>query len=378
MLDEDDQPLEPPTWPDTPVLQVREAIEGNGPRIYYLHIPSGKYRGPFWIWIPDYVASAIDAWKSERPQKLPTLFDRKDREYVDYLFCYKDHQVGEKYINKSLIPVLCKKAGVELEDTLGRITGHRARSTRLTLLRLRGVSLEDLAEYAGHSDTRTLKKHYIRVFPHQLHRIIRDADDVSRIIEGVIDVQAAAQGLPALRWFIGYDADGEPQYCANQVYHTCPHRLDCARCGMFIGGEKAKLLQEGEQTLPITSKVPMTPVEKCLVEGDEKGMEACQAALKQVPAPTTPDINLIFNPEGLSNQELEQLAQVATVDALDKLRLALDAHKKSLEEIQQHKTGRSALVGAQKKRISLIQKLIIECEQRMRQFPPEGSSAQTQ
>jgi hypothetical protein len=247
----------------------------------------------------------------------------------------------------------------------------------LALLRLKGVSLEDLAEYAGHSDTRTLKKHYIRLHPHQLHRIIRDADDVSRIIEGVIDVRAAAQGLPALRWFIGYDADGEPQYCANQVYHTCPHRLDCARCGMFIGGEKAKLLHEGEQTLPITSKVPMTPVEKCLVEGDEKGMEACQAALKQVPAPTVPDIHLIFNPEGLSNQELEQLAQVATVDALDKLRLALDAHKKSLEEIQQHKTGRSALVGAQKKRISFIQDLIVQCEQRMRQLPPGGSSAQT-
>ncbi len=273
-----------------------------------------------------------------------------------------------KCINRSLILVLCKKAGIDLEDTRGRITGHRARSTRLTLLRLRGVSLEDLAEYAGHSNTKTLKKHYIRLYPHQLHRIIRDADDVSRIIEGVIDVRAAAQGLPALRWFIGYDADGEPQYCANQVYHTCPHRLDCARCGMFIGGEKAKLLHEGEQTLPITSKVPMTPVEKCLVEGDEKGMEACQAALKQVPAPTAPDINLIFNPEGLSNQELEQLAQMATVDALDKLRLALDAHKKSLEETQQHKTGRSALVGAQKKRINLIQKLIIEGEQRARQL----------
>ena len=373
MLDEDDLPLEPPTRTDKAVKQVPVAKESDTSRIYYLHIPSGKYRGPFWVWIPDYVASAIDTWKRERPRKLPAIFDRKDREYVDYLFCYKDHRVGAKFINNSLIPTLCKKAGVDLKDTIGRITGHRARSTRLTLLRLKGVSLEDLAEYAGHADTKTLKKHYVRHHPHQFHRIIRDADDVSRIIEGVIDVQAAARGLPALRWFIGYDADGEPQYCANQVYHTCPHRLDCIRCGMFIGGEKAKLLHEGEQTLPITSKVPMTPVEKCLVEGDEKGMGACQAALKQVPAPKAPDINLIFNPEGLSNQELEQLAQVATVDALDKLRLALDAHKKRLEDIQQHKTGRSALVGAQKKRISLIQQLIIEGEQRGRQLPGDSS-----
>jgi len=373
MLDEDDQPLEPPTIPDSIVHQVRGERTGDTPRIYFLHVPSGKNQGPFWIWIPDYVASAIDTWKRERPRSQPALFDRKDRTYVDYLFCYKDHRVGEDYINASLIPVLCKKAGTDLEDAIGRITGHRARSTRLTQLRLRGVSLEDLAEYAGHSDTKTLKKHYVRHHPLQFHRIIRDADDVSRIIEGVIDVQAAAQGLPALRWFIGYDADGEPQYCANQVYHTCPHRLDCARCGMFIGGEKAKLLHEGEQTLPITSKVPMTPVEKCLVEGDKKGMEACQQALQMVPAPKAPDINLIFNPEGLSNQELEQLAYMATVDALDKLQQALDAHEKKLEDIQQYKTGRSALVGAQKKRINLIRKLITEGEHRMRSLASHSS-----
>lgn len=367
MLDEDNQILQIPRTTNTPVQQSPEIPKKNVPKIYYLHIPSGKRNGPFWVWIPDYVADAIDAWKRERPKNLRKLYDRKDRENVDYLFCYKDSRIGAKYINNSLIPVLCKKAGVDIEDTIGRITGHRARSTRLTLLRIKGVSLEDLAEYAGHSNTRTLRKHYVRHRSDQFHRIIKDADDLSRIIEGVVDIQAAAQGLPALRWFIGYDADGEPQYCANQVYHTCPHRLDCAKCGMFIGGEKAKLLHDGGQTLPIESKVPMTPIEKCLVDGDQEGIEACQATLQQIPAPKTPDIRLIFNPEGLNNQELEELAQVATADALDKLRQALDAHEKRLEDIQQHKTGRSALVGAQKKRINLIRKLITEGEQRQHQ-----------
>jgi len=46
----------------------------------------------------------------------------------------------------------------------------------------------------------------------------------------------------------------------------------CEWCGiengvLFIRGEKAKLLQEGKQTLPVTSKVPMTPLEKCVVDG---------------------------------------------------------------------------------------------------------------
>jgi hypothetical protein len=248
-------------------------------------------------------------------------------------------------------------------DATGKITGHRGRSTRLTLLRGRGVSLDDLAEYAGHTNTRTIRR-YARQHPLQLHRIIRDADDVSRIIEGVVDVQAAAQGMAALRWFIGYDADGEPMYCGNQLYMTCPHRLDCERCGMFIGGEKARLLHEGENTLPITSKVPMTSIEQCVANGDQEGEAACRAALQQVPAPQTPDVHLIFNPEGLSYEELKKLARLGTVDALGKLRQALDAHEKRLEEAKQHKTGRSALVGAQKKRISFIQELLAACAQR--------------
>jgi len=256
-----------------------------------------------------------------------------------------------------LIPALCAKAGVDLTDARGRITGHRGRSTRLTLLRRSGVSLDDLAEYAGHADTRTIRR-YARQQPFHLHQIIRNADDVSRVIEGVIDVQAAAQGFPALRWFIGYDADGEPMYCGNQLYVTCPHRLDCERCGMFIGGEKARLLHEGEQTLPITSKVPMTPLEKCVVAGDQAGAKACRAALQQIPAPETPDIALIFNPEGLSNHELEKLAEMGTALAREQLREALAAHERRLAEAQLHKTGHSALVGAQKKRIRFIQELI--------------------
>jgi hypothetical protein len=280
----------------------QEAAERKPPKIYYLQIPAGKSRGPFWIWLPDYAADAINAWKRERPRQQRKLLDRKDREEVDYLFCFQDLRVGGAFINESIIPVLCKRAGVSSEDAKGKITGHRGRSARLTLLRKNGVSLDDLAEYAGHVNTRTIRR-YARQDPIQLHQTIQAADDLSRIIEGVVDMQAAAQGLPALRWFIGYDADGEPMYCRNQVYVTCEHRLDCKRCGMFIGGQKARLLQESEQTLPVTSKVPMTPLEKCVVAGDQAGAEACRAALQQFPAPETPDIRLIFNPEGLSNGE---------------------------------------------------------------------------
>jgi len=358
MVDEDQQPVVRLLAPG-PRNQGED--EKQIPKIFYLHIPSGKNRGASWIWVPDYTALASTAWKVERPEGQKPRFDWKDHEYIDYLFCCSDKRIGPKFLKRSLIPALCAKAGVDLADARGRITGHRGRSTRLTLVRRSGVSLDDLAEYAGHADTRTIRR-YARQQPFHLHQIIRDADDVSRVIEGVVDVQAAAQGLPALRWFIGYDADGEPMYCGNQLYVTCPHRLDCERCGMLIGGEKARLFHEGEQTLPVTSKVPMTPLEKCVVEGDQAGAEACRAALHQVPAPQTPDLHLIFNPEGLSNHELEKLAELGTVEAMDRLQQALIAHEKRLEEVQKDKTGRSALVGAQKKRIRFIQELIAHTE----------------
>jgi integrase len=341
----------------------QDEAESKPPKMYYLQIPAGKSRGLFWIWLPDYAAEAIHAWKRERPPQQRKLLDRKDREEVDYLFCFQDLRVGASFINESIIPALCKRAGVSIEDAKGKITGHRGRSARLTLLRKNGVSLDDLAEYAGHVNTRTIRR-YARQDPIQLHRTIQAADDLSRIIEGVIDMQAAGEGLPALRWFIGYDADGEPMYCGNQVYVTCPHRLDCKRCGMFIGGEKARLLREGEQTLPVISKVPLTPLESCVVEQDQAGAEACRVLLQHIPTPETPDIRLIFNPEGLSNTELEKLAQLATSETLDKLQQALIAHEKRLEEAKQHKTGRSALVGAQKKRIRFIQELLAACAQR--------------
>src|SRR5437764_655418 len=148
MVDEDQQPVLRLLAPG-PKQQGED--EKKIPKIFYLHIPSGKNRGAFWIWVPDYTALAITAWKAERPEGQKQLFDWKDHEYIDYLFCCRDKRIGPKFLNRSLIPALCAKAGVDLTDARGRITGHRGRSTRLTLLRRSGVSLDDLAEYAGHA-----------------------------------------------------------------------------------------------------------------------------------------------------------------------------------------------------------------------------------
>jgi hypothetical protein len=156
MLDENNNPVERiiPATSD----RLGEQTEKKAPKIFYLHIPAGKNKGAFWLWIPDYTAYAIEAWKRERPTNQKKILDWKDQQQVEYLFCLTDDHIGPRFINESLIPTLCAKAGVDIKDAKGKITGHRGRSTRLTLLRRNGVSLEDLAEYAGHANTRTIRK----------------------------------------------------------------------------------------------------------------------------------------------------------------------------------------------------------------------------
>jgi hypothetical protein len=58
--------------------------------------------------------------------KLP---DCKTGEVVSFLFLIRNTAVGKSYINRTLIPALCRKAGVPLADVRGNITTHRARST---------------------------------------------------------------------------------------------------------------------------------------------------------------------------------------------------------------------------------------------------------
>jgi hypothetical protein len=103
--------------------------------------------------------------------------------------------------------------------------------------------------------------------------------------------------------------------------------------------------------------------ELCVVNEDHEGAQRCREALQLEPVPEALDLALIFNPEGLSTHELEQLAQLATPDALDILRQALAAYEQRVAEAKaQYKTGRNALIGGLKKRISYLRRLIDDSE----------------
>jgi hypothetical protein len=49
-------------------------------------------------------------------------------ELVHFLFCHRARRIQKAYINDTLIPALCGKAGVPVEDEHGRLTSHRART----------------------------------------------------------------------------------------------------------------------------------------------------------------------------------------------------------------------------------------------------------
>jgi integrase len=368
MIDEDGLPLEP----GEDILKSE-----TGKTVCYLRIPTNKYGGEFWIWIPQYTADAIDAWKKDRGMANEALYDAKDRAFADLLFCHRGKPLGGQFLNEHLIPLLCKAAGnIPSTDAKGRFTGHRGRSTRITLLRRCGMDLDDLAEYAGHKNTATIR-HYARTDPLQLHRKIAKADALSHIIEGLIDVDAASRGEPSVRWFLGYDADGLPQFCGLPAHQTCPHRMDCPHCGLFIGGEKAKLLSESEHVQPIWAEIPMTQPQQLLCEGQKEAASRELERLKDVSTPLPPSAAFLTNPLGLSEQRLEELAREGTADAFTQLTMVAQALQESLREYErQGKDGRNVVVKQFRKRLAKVTSFIAQCRRTTSDSPQRNSSDQ--
>jgi integrase len=368
MIDEDGFPLEP----------GEDMLESEaGKAVCYLRIPTNKYGGEFWIWIPQYTADAIDAWKKDRGVANEALFDAKDRAFADLLFCHRGKPLGNQFLNAHLIPLLCRAAcDIPSGDAKGRFTGNRGRSTRITLLRRCGMDLDALADYAGHKNTATIR-HYARTDPLQLHRKIAKADALSYIIEGLIDLQAAAAGQPSVRWFLGYDADGLPQFCGLPAHQTCPHRMDCPHCGLFIGGEKAKLLSESEYVQPIWAEIPMTTPQQLLCEGQREEALRELERLKDVPAPVPPSAAYLSNTLGLSEQRLEELAKEGTADAFTQLMMVAQTLRESLREYErQGRDGRNVVVKQFRKWLARVTSFIAQYQMTTSGSPQENFSDQ--
>jgi len=333
-------------------------------RLCYLQIPSSKTKGPYWVPIPGYAADAVEAWERERPTNQPKLIDPKDNSQVDFLFCLRGKRMGWKFINGSLIPLLCKRAGIPEHDARGTITGHRARSTIATMLRKNGLSLDDISQFLGHANPNTVKA-YARTDQFRFGRDVNRANDLMRIVEGVIDTRAAKAGKPNVFFFLGRGADGQPRFCGNPAWEKCAHRLACLKCPMYVGASQASRLTERlearDEIFKFQTRVEMTPQEKAATAGDIETLTELITAESDTPPPELPSEDFRFNAQDSKKDDFSPPHE--SQSDLLALGQKLAELNRALASAEQHADGRNASVRSLKKQIAQVTEQMETLEQ---------------
>ena len=140
-----------------------------------LDVPIHKTGSAFTKPVDPLLGKAIEAWQALRPDQ-PATADRKTGERVDLLFSVRAHPVARHYINRTVIPALCRKAGVPKTDVRGNITSHRARSTIASQLynAKEPMTLFELQAWLGHGTPQTTQ-FYTKITPNTLSKAYRDA-----------------------------------------------------------------------------------------------------------------------------------------------------------------------------------------------------------
>ncbi|MGI8902929.1 MAG: tyrosine-type recombinase/integrase [Solirubrobacteraceae bacterium] len=271
-------------WQDT------EHDSGDHGRVCLLDVPTNKTTSAFTKPVDQLVGEAIHSWQAVRPAQ-PRFADRKTGELVDMLLAYRGARLGEKYINRVLVPLLCGKAGVPRQDVRGAITSHRARATIATQLynAKDPMSLFELQAWLGHSSPHSTQ-HYARITPLTLTKAYTDAGYFARnvrTIEVLLDRDAitngqAASGGPFEFYDLGHG------YCSYSFFEQCPHRMACARCDFYLPkpSTQSQLLESKDGLQRMLVEIPLTDEERAAVEGDEQAVVRLIDLLAETPTPT--------------------------------------------------------------------------------------------
>ncbi len=261
-----------------------------GGTVCLLDIPVNKTGSAFTKPVDPTVGKAIAEWEAVRPEQ-PLFQDRKTGEEVQLLFSYRARPVAREYLNRSLIPALCRKAGAPLQDIRGAITSHRARATIASqLFNARDpMSLFELQAWLGHRSPQSTQS-YVALTPTRLAKAYADAGYFERnlrAIEVLIDQEAvrsaaAAAGRPWRYYNLGHG------FCTYEFFDQCPHRMACARCDFYLPKEstEAQLLQAKGSILRMLQEIPLTDEERAAAEGDLQAIENLTASLAHQPTPS--------------------------------------------------------------------------------------------
>jgi integrase len=185
----------------------------------YLRVPTNKYKGEFYVPIPTYVADAIEVWEQVRPPQQKAMIDRKTSKPTFYLFQTRNQLMSADFLNKYVIPLLCKLAGVSQTDVVGRITSHRARATTATWMHKMGMTPSDIGRMLGHTNPQRSLPWYLRENKHRLGRTFRKANPLDRVVAAILDTNAQAKGEPCVFYYLADGPDGRPRMCGNPHFN---------------------------------------------------------------------------------------------------------------------------------------------------------------
>lgn len=268
-------------WQDGPSSSTSE-------RVCLLDIPVNKTKADFTKPVDPHVGKAIETWLAVRP-KQPQRLDRKTGESVDLLFMHRARPMRREFINKSLIPILCRKADVPIEDVRGRITSHRARATIASQLfnSREPMTLFELQAWLGHGSPASTQ-HYVAITPTKLAKAYADAgyfERNMRAIDVLVDqdaIKQAAAGEPWRFYDLGHGL------CSYEFFDQCAHRMACARCDFYRPGESdlVQLMAAKTNILRLKQELPLTDEEKAVVDGDLVAIEKLTRKLADRPTPS--------------------------------------------------------------------------------------------
>jgi integrase len=257
--------------------------------VCFLSISTNKTGAAFVKPVDHLVGEAIALWESLRPIQ-PAMVDHKTGDVVPYLFCYRARRMGQDYLNDTVIPMLCRKAGVPEQDARGNITSHRAPSTIASQLfnTNEPLSLFELQEWLGHRSPASTQ-HDARITPTKLAKAYAEAGYFGRnvrMIEVLIDQDVVKAGTAAGEPWRYYDLGHG--FCSYDFFDRCPHRMACAKCAFYVpkGSSRAEVLEGKANLLRLLQEMRLTEDERAAVEDGVATFERLLTKLADVPTPT--------------------------------------------------------------------------------------------
>jgi integrase len=292
----------------------RDVLAGDA--VCLLDVPVHKTGTAFTKPVDPIVGQAIETWQAVRPAQ-PPRSDRKTGEQVSLLFSVRAHPVAKGYINQTIIPALCAKAGVPTADVRGNITSHRARSTIASQLynAKEPMTLFELQAWLGHR-TPQATQHYAKITPNTLTRAYTEAGYFARnirTIEVLLDRDAvtsgaAANGEPWQHYDLGHG------YCTYTFFEQCPHRMACAKCDFYTPKDsgRAQLLEAKDNLQRMLVSIPLTDDEQAAVEDGQAALDTLLARLADVATPSGATPREMDPPPGVTSLPIAQIRHPRT------------------------------------------------------------------